>query len=130
MYKRQLLTKSYRHFAETALQERKFAMLPPYSYLTLFRAEANNSQHVEAFLRQVRHTLEAHPLFDGYCQVLGPTPAPLAKRAGKHRWQLMLQTQTRPTMQKLLSSAKPAIQMLPNAKKVRWSLDIEPQDLS
>ena len=54
-----LLTKSYRHFAETALQERKFAMLPPYSYLTLFRAEANNSQHVEAFLRQVRHTLEA-----------------------------------------------------------------------
>ncbi|MGY3685339.1 primosomal protein N' [Vibrio coralliilyticus] len=125
-----LLTKSYRHFAETALQERKFAMLPPYSYLTLFRAEANNSQHVEAFLRQVRHTLEAHPLFDGYCQVLGPTPAPLAKRAGKHRWQLMLQTQTRPAMQKLLSSAKPAIQMLPNAKKVRWSLDIEPQDLS
>ncbi|NRF15927.1 primosomal protein N' [Vibrio coralliilyticus] len=125
-----LLTKSYRHFAETALQERKFAMLPPYTYLTLFRAEANNSQHVEAFLRQVRHTLEAHPLFDGYCQVLGPTPAPLAKRAGKHRWQLMLQTQTRPTMQKLLSSAKPAIQMLPNAKKVRWSLDIEPQDLS
>lgn len=125
-----LLTKSYRHFAETALQERKFAMLPPYTYLTLFRAEANNSQHVEAFLRQVRHTLEAHPLFDGFCQVLGPTPAPLAKRAGKHRWQLMLQTQTRPTMQKLLSSAKPAIQMLPNAKKVRWSLDIEPQDLS
>ncbi|NOH54491.1 primosomal protein N' [Vibrio coralliilyticus] len=125
-----LLTKSYRHFAETALQERKFALLPPYSYLTLFRAEANNSQHVETFLRQVRHTLEAHPLFDGYCQVLGPTPAPLAKRAGKHRWQLMLQTQTRPTMQKLLSSAKPAIQMLPNAKKVRWSLDIEPQDLS
>ncbi|USD32735.1 MULTISPECIES: primosomal protein N' [Vibrio] len=125
-----LLTKSYRHFAETALQERKFALLPPYSYLTLFRAEANNSQHVEAFLRQVRHTLEAHPLFDGYCQVLGPTPAPLAKRAGKHRWQLMLQTQTRPRMQKLLASAKPAIQMLPNAKKVRWSLDIEPQDLS
>ena len=125
-----LLTKSYRHFAETALQERKLAMLPPYSYLTLFRAEANDSQYVEAFLRQVCHTLEAHPLFDDCCQVLGPTPAPLAKRSGKYRWQLMLQTQTRSTMQKLLGSAKPAIQMLPNAKRVRWSLDIEPQDLS
>ncbi|WP_339389884.1 primosomal protein N' [Vibrio neptunius] len=125
-----LLTKSYRHFAETALQERKLAMLPPYSYLTLFRAEANDSQYVEAFLRQVRHTLETHPLFDDCCQVLGPTPAPLAKRSGKYRWQLMLQTQTRSTMQKLLGSAKPAIQMLPNAKRVRWSLDIEPQDLS
>lgn len=125
-----LLNKSYRHFAETALEERKHAQLPPYSFLTLFRAEANHSQEVEDFLRQVRHTLEAHPLFDNFCQVLGPTPAPMAKRAGKFRWQLLLQTQSRPVMQKLLSSAKPAIQMLPNAKKVRWSLDIEPQDLS
>lgn len=125
-----LLNKSYRHFAETALEERKHAQLPPYSFLTLFRAEANHSQEVEDFLRQVRHTLEAHPLFDNFCQVLGPTPAPMAKRAGKFRWQLLLQTHSRPVMQKLLSSAKPAIQMLPNAKKVRWSLDIEPQDLS
>lgn len=125
-----LLNHSYRHFAHTALEERKVAMLPPFTYLTLFRAEANNSEVVEDFLRQVRFTLEAHPLFDGECQVLGPTPAPLAKKAGKFRWQLLLQTQTRPIMQRLLASAKPAIELLPNSKKVRWSLDIEPQDLS
>ena len=125
-----LLNQSYGHFAQTALQERKMAMLPPYTYLTLLRAEANNSQVVESFLRQVRYTLEAHPLFDETCQVLGPTPAPLAKKAGKYRWQLLLQTQTRPLMQRLLMSAKPAIELLPDSKKVRWSLDIEPQDLS
>ncbi|MBW3697328.1 primosomal protein N' [Vibrio sp. T187] len=125
-----LLHKDYNHFAQTALAERKQAMLPPYTFMTMFRAEANNSQLVEDFLRQVRHTLEAHPLFDGYCMVLGPTPAPLAKRAGKSRWQLILQTQTRSQMQRLLTSAKPAINLLPTAKKVRWSLDIEPQDLS
>ncbi|MFW7523558.1 primosomal protein N' [Vibrio ostreicida] len=125
-----LLQKGYRYFAEAALQERKSSMLPPYTYLTLFRAEANQSQNVEEFLRQVRHTLAVHPLFEGYCQVLGPTPAPLPKRAGKHRWQLMLQAQSRSVMQQLLASAKPAIQILPSAKKVRWSLDIEPQDLS
>ncbi len=125
-----LLTKSYRHFADTALQERKLAMLPPFSFLTMFRAESNHSEQVESFLRQVRHTLEAHPLFDEFCMVLGPTPAPLAKRAGKYRWQLLLQAQNRSTMQKLLASAKPAIQILPDAKKVRWTLDIEPQDLS
>ncbi|WP_194436834.1 primosomal protein N' [Vibrio fluminensis] len=125
-----LLNHSYRSFAQTALQERKFAMLPPYTYLTLFRAEANSSEVVEEFLRQVRYTLEAHPLFDDECQVLGPTPAPLARKAGKYRWQLLLQTQTRPKMQRLLASAKPAIEVLPNSKKVRWSLDIEPQDLS
>ncbi|MDH5895581.1 primosomal protein N' [Vibrio splendidus] len=125
-----LLHKDYNHFAQTALAERKQAMLPPYTFMTLFRAEANDTRLVEEFLRQVRHTLESHPLFDQYCMVLGPTPAPLAKRAGKSRWQLILQTQTRSLMQKLLMSAKPAINMLPAAKKVRWSLDIEPQDLS
>ncbi|WP_162062329.1 primosomal protein N' [Vibrio taketomensis] len=125
-----LLNHSYRHFAQTALQERQWAMLPPYTFLTLFRAEANNGEVVEEFMRQVRYTLEAHPLFDETCQVLGPTPAPLAKKAGKYRWQLLLQTQTRPLMQRLLTSAKPAIELLPHSKKVRWSLDIEPQDLS
>ncbi|MEZ8694290.1 primosomal protein N' [Vibrio splendidus] len=125
-----LLHKDYNHFAQTALAERKQAMLPPYTFMTLFRVEANDTRLVEEFLRQVRHTLESHPLFDQYCMVLGPTPAPLAKRAGKSRWQLILQTQTRSLMQKLLMSAKPAINMLPAAKKVRWSLDIEPQDLS
>ncbi|ELH3008245.1 TPA: primosomal protein N' [Vibrio vulnificus] len=125
-----LLTKDYRHFAQSALEERKIAQLPPFSFLTLFRAEANHSEIVETFLRQVRMTLESHPLFDHTCLVLGPTPAPLAKRAGKYRWQLLLQTQHRSLMQKILSSTKPAIDLLPDAKKVRWNLDIEPQDLS
>ena len=125
-----LITKDYNSFAQTALAERKIAMLPPYSYLTLMRAEANQSQTVEDFLRQVRHTLESHPLFNQECLVLGPTPAPLAKRAGKFRWQLLIQAQSRSLMQKLLTSARPAISMLPLSSKVRWSLDIEPQDLS
>ncbi len=125
-----LLHKNYQHFAATALQERKMAQLPPFTFLTLFRAEANNSEDAENFLRQVRHTLESHPLYDQQCLVLGPMPAPLAKRAGKYRWQLLLQITTRSQMQKILSSAKSAIQLLPLSKKVRWNLDIEPQDLS
>ncbi|MGO2496702.1 MAG: primosomal protein N' [Vibrio litoralis] len=125
-----LLHKDYQHFAQTALEERKMAQLPPYSFLTLFRAEGNNNEDVEAFLRQIRHTIEAHPLYDEQCMVLGPMPAPLAKRAGKYRWQLMLQVTTRSQMQRLIGSSKPAIQLLPLAKKVRWNMDIEPQDLS
>ncbi|WP_089139958.1 primosomal protein N' [Vibrio rumoiensis] len=125
-----LLHKDYQHFAQTALAERKMAQLPPYSFLTLFRAEGNNNDDVEAFLRQIRHTLEAHPLYDEQCMVLGPMPAPLARRAGKYRWQLMLQVSTRRQMQRIIASSKSAIQLLPLAKKVRWNMDIEPQDLS
>ena len=106
------------------------AWLPPFTFLTLIRAESNNATHVEDFLRQVRQTLEVHPLFDETCMVLGPIPAPLAKRAGKYRWHLLLQTQARSKMQPLLTSAKPAILLLPLATKVKWTLDIEPHDLS
>lgn len=125
-----LLHKDYSHFAHSALAERQQAHLPPFTYLTLFRAEASQAEKVEEFLRQVRHTLEVNPLFSQQVMVLGPTPAPMAKRAGKSRWQLLLQASDRKTMQKLLFSAKSAIQLLPLSKKVRWSLDIEPQDLS
>lgn len=125
-----LLHKNYHHFAQAALQERKMALLPPFTHLSLIRAESNQNEATENFLRQVRHTLEAHPLFDETCMVLGPMPAPLSKRAGKYRWQLLLQVEARSKMQRILASSKPAIQLLPLAKKVRWSLDIEPQDLS
>ena len=85
---------------------------------------------VEEFLRQVRGIFETNPVYDEHTPVLGPIPAPLARRAGKYRWQLLLQAPNRRIMQTLLRSAKPAILLLPLAKKVRWSLDIEPQDLS
>ncbi|MCP3697311.1 MAG: primosomal protein N' [Aliivibrio sp.] len=125
-----LLHQGYGHFAEYALQERKFAQLPPYTHLSLFRAEANNSDNVEQFLRQVRDILESHPQFHDATPVLGPIPAPLAKRAGKYRWQLLFQAPNRTVMQCMLRGAKTAIELLPLAKKVRWTLDIEPQDLS
>lgn len=125
-----LVEKDYRHFAQAALAERKMAWLPPFTFLTLIRAESTHAETVENFLRQVKQTLEVNPLFDEFCSVLGPVPAPLAKRAGKYRWNLLLQTQTRSAMQRLLNSSKPLIALLPLASKVKWTLDLEPYDLS
>jgi primosomal protein N' (replication factor Y) len=126
---RVLLERDYHHFALTALQERQMSWLPPYTHLTLFRAESNHIDQVETFLCQVRQTLEVHPGFNEGCAILGPTPAPMLKRAGRYRWLLLLQADLRSTMQTLLTSARPAIQLLPLANKVRWSMDIEPYDL-
>lgn len=125
-----LLVDGYHHFAKEALIERKNAHLPPFTFLTLVRAEANRSDWVEEFLRQVRHIIEAHHFFNVGCQILGPTPAPLAKKAGKYRWHLLVQAQKRSIMQQLLRDTKEAIASLPMAKRVRWGLDIEPHDIS
>ncbi|UXI01487.1 primosomal protein N' [Photobacterium sp. TY1-4] len=125
-----LLHQGYDAFARSALTERKQAWLPPFTYLALFRAEANSSEQTEQFLQQVRGIFETSPLYDQYTPVLGPNPAPLARRAGRYRWQLLLQAPDRKTLQRMLTVAKPAIQMLPLARKVRWSIDVEPQDLT
>ncbi|MGB2078471.1 MAG: primosomal protein N' [Vibrio sp.] len=121
---------NYQHFAKQLLAERKLASLPPFCYLALFKASANESPLVEEFLRQVKLTLESNPHFNQDCYVLGPIASPIAKRAGMYRWQLLFQSSNRLQLQKLIASAKPVIQTLPTSKKVRWHIDIEPQDLS
>ncbi|MGF1724548.1 primosomal protein N' [Photobacterium nomapromontoriensis] len=125
-----LLYKGYGHFASGALSERKQAWLPPFTYLALVRAEANHSEQVEQFLQQVRGIVESNPIFNSDTMVMGPNPAPLARRSGRYRWQLLVQAPSRKTLQQLLSIAKPAIALLPLAKKIRWSIDVEPQDLT
>ena len=59
----------------------------------------------------------------------GPMPAPMPKRAGMHRAQLLLSAPARRDLHAALDRALPAIHDLPEARKVRWSLDVDPVDL-
>ncbi|MDD1782099.1 primosomal protein N' [Enterovibrio sp. ZSDZ35] len=125
-----LTRQGYDSFARAALLERKQAQLPPYSFFALIRAEGHQSEMVEQFLYQARTVFEASPLDNDECAVMGPAPAPLHRRSGRYRWQLIYQAPNRRILQQRLSIALPAIRQLPLSKKVRWSLDIEPQDMS
>jgi primosomal protein N' (replication factor Y) len=61
--------------------------------------------------------------------VFGPVTAPMARRAGLFRFQLLLQSPQRKELHQLLDSLLPTIYALKEAKKVRWSLDVDPVDL-
>ncbi|OOF31042.1 primosomal protein N' [Salinivibrio proteolyticus] len=125
-----LIHKGYQAFADSALAERRQAWLPPYTFLSLFRAEGHEDNSVQQFLQQVRQTLAASPIQHDEVHIMGPMPAPMARRAGRYRWQLLIQAPSRKVMQQWLTVALPVIQQLPLSRKVRWSLDVEPQDLS
>lgn len=121
-----LLRSGYGPFAQEALNERRIAELPPYSHLCLFRAEDHQGSQAELFLSQVKQTLEAHPEFKAHDHfIMGPMPAPMAKRAGRYRWQLILQSNQRSLRNKLISQSKTAINILPLSNKVRWSMDVD-----
>ncbi|CUU22352.1 Primosomal protein N' [Duffyella gerundensis] len=123
-----LLQHGYGSWAQQTLLERKAVFLPPFTSHALFRAEDNDNQQASAFLQQLRNLLEACPLNDVSLWVMGPVPALLAKRSGRYRWQLLLQHPSRAVLQRLLKSTLPLITTLPAARKVKWTLDVDPTE--
>ena len=59
----------------------------------------------------------------------GPMPAPMPRRAGYQRLQLLLSARERRPLHAMLDTAVLLLHDLPEARKVRWSLDVDPIDL-
>ena len=126
----QLVREGYSRFAKSALAERREAMLPPYAGLALLRAEATNAGAAKTFLQEARQLAASHPQGQsGKVMLLGPAPAPMERRAGRYRAQLLLQAGVRNNLQSLLADWIPRLETLPSARAVRWSIDVDPIDL-
>ena len=127
----QLTEQGYFAFAEQALSERRAAGLPPFSHLALLRAEAHKPGQAEAFLDQACFEAEGLLAQMGLTgiELLGPVPAPMERRAGRYRAQLLLQGNARAPLHKLLSVWLLALEAMPSGRAVRWSLDVDPVDL-
>lgn len=123
-----LLQQGYDAFAKQALAERNSVFLPPYTHHIIVRAEDHDNQQAPHFLQQLRNWLETSPLKDDSLWVLGPVPALHAKRGGRFRWQLLLQHPSRQVLQQLMKNLLPLVSTLPQARKVKWTLDVDPID--
>ena len=123
---RQLLTEGYAAFARSLLVERREAHWPPFTRLALLRAQAAKPEPALAFLEAAGRCLPP----PAGVQVLGPVPAPMARRAGAHRAQLLLVASSAAPLHHYLDRLLPRLPILPEGKSgVRWSLDVDPQDL-
>jgi primosomal protein N' (replication factor Y) (superfamily II helicase) len=127
----QLTEQGYFAFAEQALSERRAAGLPPFSHLALLRAEAHKPGQAEGFLdeacTQAEQLLEEMSL--GGIELLGPVPAPMERRAGRYRAQLLVQANARAPLHRLLATWLLMLESMPSGRSVRWSLDVDPVDL-
>lgn len=128
-----LIQGGYHAFAEGELALREAAQLPPFQSLALLRAEATHADEPLEFLRNARECLVArtnHPRQPvDRLEITAPLPAPMPRRAGLHRAQLLLATPSRAALHAVLDASMGAIHALPQARRVRWSLDVDPVDL-
>ncbi|MEQ1801478.1 MAG: primosomal protein N' [Gammaproteobacteria bacterium] len=128
---RVLLSQGYGAFAAMALDERQRAGWPPWSSLALVRAEAAERPAVFSFLEEaaaLARTLAGTGAAAGLT-VLGPAAAPMERRAGRYRGQLLLQSATRRDLHRFLPEFRAAVSALPAQRRVRWSLDVDPSEL-
>jgi primosomal protein N' (replication factor Y) len=124
---RTLIAGGYPRVAADALAERETTRWPPFTRLALLRSAAHKRSDAHGFLDVARR------LLDGRCgdslRVLGPVDAPMARRAGRYRAQLLLQSGDRATLHDALRELRPALEEDPSARKVRWSIDVDPIEL-
>jgi len=121
-----LVRHGYDAFAQAALVERSEAEFPPFSYQALLRAEANRPEPPVAFLQQVTDWIRTIP--GARVELWGPVPAPMARRVGRFRAHLLIQAEGREQLHPVLSQLQQYLGEWKEARKVRWSLDVDPAD--
>jgi len=117
-----LLREGYEGFAAAGLAERAAAHWPPFGRLAVLRASATASGAVFDFLQAARRAAGAS---EGV-RLLGPVAAALARRAGRHHAQLLVESHERAPLQRFLKGWVAALDALPAARRVRWALDVDP----
>ena len=119
---RALLAHDYAGFAQTTLEERRSAGLPPYMFQALLRAEARELQKAIIFLEQARDLLSHAGI-----TMNDPVPMTITRVAGMERAQLLIESNSRMHLQAFL---KPWLQALRAQKsRIRWSLEVDPVDI-
>ena len=124
---RSLIEGGYARVAEETLAERERSRWPPFTRLALLRSAAHRQRDAHDFLEVAKQRVVARNYPD--LRVLGPVDAPMARRAGRYRAQLLLLCADRGSLHAALREVRPALESDPAARTVRWSIDVAPIEL-
>ena len=115
-----LIESGYRGFARHERQLRAAANMPPFAALAVIRADSRNAAAATDLLTQAAGLLVAPGV-----ELLGPAPAPIARRADRHHGQLLALAEQRSVLHGALTRLEQAEL---KAAGVRWSMDVDPMD--
>jgi len=119
-----LRSHDYAAFAQAQLAERQSAGLPPFSSLALLRAEARTVEAAAGFLAEAAELAGQQ----GSVTVYGAVPPHVSRVAGVERLQMLLESPSRSTLQRMLAAWIPQLQNVRARHKgvLRWAVDVDP----
>lgn len=120
-----LRQQDYAAYADTLLKERQQTQFPPYSYMALLKAEANQYSLVERFLEEAAQWGRELDTA-GEIMVYDPLRPQMERLKGLERGQLLLQANNRQPLQRLLRVWTSQLRNSPSGSKVRWTVDVDP----
>ncbi|WP_373323698.1 primosomal protein N' [Pandoraea communis] len=122
-----LMRHDYAGFAAQQLEERRVALLPPYTHQALLRAEARRLDDAMTFLKQAREIAAAPPLNDPRISLWDPVPMTMVRIAGTDRAQLVVESPHRGALQRFLTHWMGELRAL--KAPVRWHLEVDPLEI-
>lgn len=125
-----LMMQGYHPLAELLLNERHASQLPPFRYLALLRAESKRPELALEFLRLARQLAQQLCPSSPSLHYLGPLPAAMERRGDRFRYLLQFNAAQRRPLQQLLSQLAQQLERQALARRVRWSIDVDPQEMN
>ncbi len=117
-----VMAHDYDRFADSLLEERRQASLPPFIYQALLRAEAAELEAALDFLRQASTCVVQAGI-----TVNDPIPMSMTRVANVDRAQLLIESVSRPALQAFLKTWTAALRQIKT--RAKWSLEVDPVDI-
>ena len=117
-----LVNHDYDRFADTLLDERRGAALPPYMYQALLRAEARELAVAIEFLQAARDAGAVEGI-----TINDPIPMTMTRVHNIDRAQLLVESPSRPALQAFLKEWIVSLREMKS--RVKWSLEVDPLDI-
>ena len=119
----QLKSGNYLNFASSLMLQRQAMNQPPYSFEATIKASSPKAQTNIEMLTYAKQFIDTSK-----CMVIGPIPATQSKVRGSYQHHLVIQVNTRTSLNKLLVGLSDSLIADKNkiSKKVRWSINVDP----
>ena len=119
----------YPAFAKAQLKERQQAMMPPFSFQALIRAEAREQTIAQGFLNAASHNAQDLPEAP-YVTLYPCVPMSIQRVANVERAQMLVESPSRAHLQRFLAAwheVLHATRQQPEGKGLlRWAVDVDP----